>query len=695
MRLIYLYINKYCNLREVEFNFSPEMRLHFDGETGRLTASDTKFRLPERFWGENISGLSVVVGSNGAGKTSLMQAVIELFLDAHGSGNGDAEGILIFQEGDKLVGYYNPERNVAPVREWKGFGNYSLPKWLDRDSVSRILGRTKLIYLTNALTVRDSRRSQWYPSDRSAPLYDCSVGNLLVSDADKDVNQASRSGSLELESYLLYEQYKQIKFVFDKRQRQTCVGLKEEGYPMPVPERLYIDLLLDNRLSSALDTNDYYDDNNFSAWKIDELLFSELYPPRDKELNRRTDPISNYGYILLREQLKRCAIWCAVRSAANGMDDIEKVRLQKLLAEWEPSAVHYSGTVEEAWVEIDSIMNCFAIEWKTLKEHCLKFLQFIGNEKLEEHFRLETKLWGTFHLDTERTSITFFVDATDTEWFMEFLEKYRRICEPDYFLDFHWGLSSGENSLLSLFASLYYIFGEDYASSKAEDYRIINKFRNDQAVVCDSVILLIDEADLTYHPDWQLELIDLLTAFLPRIYPPQCCQDIQIILSTHSPILLSDVPQQNVIYLKLDPERHCAVVDESAHGGTFGQNIHLLFRDSFFLKNGTIGRFARRKIDRLFEDLKGVEAALASNSKGQTEELGYLLEHRYRPCAELIAEPIIRRKALLWIEELEQKLPWRRRDDRVRRLSDEELEREYCRLRQERDRRKHDTDFDL
>ena len=194
---------------------------------------------------------------------------------------------------------------------------------------------------------------------------------------------------------------------------------------------------------------------------------------------------------------------------------------------------------------------------------------------------------------------------------MEFFEKYLRICKTYYFLDFHWGLSSGENSLLSLFASLYYIFGEDYASSKAEDYRIINKFRNDQAVVCDSVILLIDEADLTYHPDWQLELIDLLTAFLPRIYPPQCCQDIQIILSTHSPILLSDVPQQNVIYLKLDPERHCAVVDESAHGGTFGQNIHLLFRDSFFLKNGIIGRFTGHYVDCFSEELNGIEDHMA------------------------------------------------------------------------------------
>ena len=64
------------------------------------------------------------------------------------------------------------------------------------------------------------------------------------------------------------------------------------------------------------------------------------------------------------------------------------------------------------------------------------------------------------------------------------------------------------------------------------------------------------------------------------------------------------------------------------------------------------------------------------------------LERQYRPCAELIAEPIIRRKLLLWIDSLEQKLPQVRPDDRFRQLSDEELERELQRLREELNRRK-------
>ena len=704
MQLIYLYINKYCNFHQAEFNFSPDICLHFDKETGKLTASDTQFRLPARFWGENINALSVVVGNNGAGKTSLMQAVIELFLDAHGHVGKNAQGILIFREGDTLFGYCNQEWDIAPVKASEGFKSYGQPRWLDRNSVKRFLGKTKLIYLTNALTMRDCQRSQWYASNRFAPLYDCSMGNLIVSDASKDANQAVRSGSLELESYLLSEQYKQIKFVFDRKQHRLCAELKNKGYPMPVPERLYIDLILENGLSSALDVDDYQigDHEDFSSWEFDKKIFPDLYPPRNRREALREDPIWGDPYILLRKQLSRCAILCMVRSAASRMSDQGRWILSKFLEAWEPSTTNYTELMEKLWDEIDNIYH-EAMGWWTqveferrkLKESCQEFIRFIETEKLEDHFKIESELWGAFRLDVDHKTITVSIDTTDTGWFMEFLEKYRRICDPHYFLDFRWGLSSGENSLLNLFASLYYVYGAYNGDPKNETYSISNLGQGNELVTCNSVILLIDEADLTYHPDWQRAFIDLLTAFLPRVYPPRFCRDIQVILSTHSPILLSDVPQQSVIYLNLDPGSGRTVVDQSVHGGTFGQNIHLLFKDSFFLTHGTIGCFAKRKIDLLFNTLKRIEDVLDSGKEGYAEEFGYQLEHEWRPYAELIAEPIIRRKALMWIEELEQKLSRRGADDRVRQLSDQELEREFSRLKRELDRRKYDTNSDL
>ena len=54
-----------------------------------IEISDTHFRLPKYFWGENINNLSVVIGYNGAGKTSLMQYFMDIFLELHGGHKAD------------------------------------------------------------------------------------------------------------------------------------------------------------------------------------------------------------------------------------------------------------------------------------------------------------------------------------------------------------------------------------------------------------------------------------------------------------------------------------------------------------------------------------------------------------------------------------------------------------------------------
>ena len=58
----------------------------------------------------------------------------------------------------------------------------------------------------------------------------------------------------------------------------------------------------------------------------------------------------------------------------------------------------------------------------------------------------------------------------------------------------------------------------------------------------------MDEADLTLHPAWQVEFISNITYFFPKILPDKHLK-LQIFFTTHSPILLGDMPRQNVIYM--------------------------------------------------------------------------------------------------------------------------------------------------
>ena len=166
-----------------------------------------------------------------------------------------------------------------------------------------------------------------------------------------------------------------------------------------------------------------------------------------------------------------------------------------------------------------------------------------------------------------------------------------------------------------------------------------------------------------------------------------------MILSTHSPILLGDVPQQNVIYLKRDLQSGGTVVDNAEHAGTFGQNIHMLFKDSFFLEHGTMGHFAQRKIKELLERLYQIEKRLEDakkqkNRQGIEQECRWILQNGCRTCAELIAEPIIRRKLFSQIEMLTEKASQENTADELGQLSDVEIEKRIERLQKEQNRRR-------
>ena len=188
------------------------------------------------------------------------------------------------------------------------------------------------------------------------------------------------------------------------------------------------------------------------------------------------------------------------------------------------------------------------------------------------------------------------------ESLIKFLDLYHKICTPYYTLDFDWGLSSGEENMLRLFSWLFHIFPRAGENGEYR-YQIRNNPKDiyDGGYSCDSVLMFMDEADLTFHPEWQRRLIHILTAFLPTIYPSSCVKDLQLVLTTHSPLLLGDIPRENIHFLSREDDNDVQNIDN--RNETFGQNIHTILRDSFFLKNGTVGQFAANKIDKLAEQL--------------------------------------------------------------------------------------------
>lgn len=195
-----------------------------------------------------------------------------------------------------------------------------------------------------------------------------------------------------------------------------------------------------------------------------------------------------------------------------------------------------------------------------------------------------------------------------------FLDKMLEINSDYHFFDFSWeGLSYGEDQLLSMFARLY-----DSEMGEQDEKR--------------DIVLLIDEGELGLHPDWQRRYIDVLKHFINH-FGKKWHKNIQLILTSHSPFLLSDLPKSNVIFLDKNEKGHCIVRNPEDISQTFGANIHSLYRSSFFLENGFVGEFAKQKIDWVIKLLNENDRKKVEENK---QEVNFIIEN--------IGEPLLRNK---------------------------------------------------
>lgn len=100
--------------------------------------------------------------------------------------------------------------------------------------------------------------------------------------------------------------------------------------------------------------------------------------------------------------------------------------------------------------------------------------------------------------------------------------------------------------------------------------------------------IVLDEAELYFHPEYQCKFINkFLTLMNCGIIDKRRIRSVNLLVATHSPYLLSDIPRSNVLFLSNE--------DVKEAPNTFAANIYDLLKSSFFMKTG-IGEFASSKI---------------------------------------------------------------------------------------------------
>ena len=191
-------------------------------------------------------------------------------------------------------------------------------------------------------------------------------------------------------------------------------------------------------------------------------------------------------------------------------------------------------------------------------------------------------IYGRYHLKIEGNieKVSRFID--DVYNTREFLAARFIDTAPSYDGVNDAMMSSGEEKFLYLMAELYFSHCIHW-----------QKFDNKKV----PTLFVLDEAELGYHPEWQRKFISYLLDFFNHYKQ----KDIQIVLTTHSPILLSDIARQDTVLLEKEKDKPKLVEN---HHETFGTNIFELYRDSFFLKEGLMGEYAERVIKKILSDIE-------------------------------------------------------------------------------------------
>ena len=130
-------------------------------------------------------------------------------------------------------------------------------------------------------------------------------------------------------------------------------------------------------------------------------------------------------------------------------------------------------------------------------------------------------------LQSVKSAISYFLDTIENVWIDRSLQPPVMMVEKDG-KDLNINqLSQGEKSLLALVGDI------------ARRLAILNPSLDDP--LQGEGIVMIDEVDLHLHPKWQHDLIDKLVKTFPKV---------QFILTTHSPLIVSD--RQDILVYSLD-----------------------------------------------------------------------------------------------------------------------------------------------
>ena len=593
--LLFIWINQDDHecFHPMEFNFSPEYDIHFDSDSRTLIV--IKKDDINVFKSNNLLNLSAVVGENGTGKTTLLQYLTSLSSSP-------------IQEPARDE-YYD---HRIQQNEKKKF----IAVYLENNNTLKVLNITD-----TAINFEGSEVAPYTRDDFIVENYTSKISHIYLSNSEYTENRNMRSEAID---YITLTN-DTIQSVFDTFYRRLFhlpdAGIiKNTGYNAlqsiilkkmsRQQSQMILDIIYQNYTAKKR--------KNFCGKRIKSIRFSvesvyKLIPNGAQALNYRTKFASkeylNEVYTKADQEVakmqreKPIVSTCLINLVFELIYSFNQFSLS---GESLPCNEVYTQCKQF----VDAIPDATAKSYYAdIFEELDYFFSICDSANVKDNGLPQGYLARKVYIETDITSIYKLIEIMIHKG-SSFLIKYLRV--------YNLEMSSGERALMNFMSRVL------FAS-------LIDKFMPEsQFKLQDNVLLLIDEIDLYLHPEWQRRIIFELIDAVNNQFPDKT---FQMIISSHSPIVLSDIPSANTTYLMRE---NGVIAQHKDKMQTFGANIHTLYKDAFFIKNGlAMGEYAQTYVNNIIHDI---------HSRDFDQE-------NIRNRIMIIGEPVIHKKLLRLIDE--------------------------------------------
>lgn len=583
MELLFIFIQKFASLENQGVNLTSKFHIDYDYKKEKLTIADSEGSLVKYFHG-NISDIKAIIGANGSGKSSIIKYLFDecYITTAYLHGEYPSSFFVFLNKNNEIVVHRN-ELNPLPSLEIVNLTKEGIT--IKKDSFYHeafnwknfpLFRNTGMIYFSN-LFDNNQRENEFHDS------FNISTNFLLKKSKEAFFNKPYQTGFEQTDCFRINELIRQLNFI----NRNSGVTLE-----FKLPDYLMVSYI-------EIDQNQLIEYTKTSKKEGEEVEYHKAILSLIEEFNRFTE-ISRPGnnqqkhFLFLMQK-------SALLNYVRYINEHIKISLDGLLALKSDVFQVIKNNITVNTMNFDLIIEKIeAIE----KEYSIK--AGINLDRIfSKHLFIIKKFVKLSDQLVEKSNIVLSPlnvpvnEAILKDWFISYME-----CKQfTDFLNFGWrDLSSGELARFNILSRFYEVLSHERAKEK-------NGF-----------IVLIDEGDIFLHPNWQRKFINILNNDLAPLFGEK---KIQIILTSHSPFVTSDLTKSHIHFFT--PIGH----NDVDHKETFAQNIYTLFNDSFYLEN-PMGEFAQDFIEDILNRLNRRKAV------GDLDNL--------KSCINLIGENFIRQK---------------------------------------------------